>query len=169
MFVRFYLDCICCVWAPTKVWIVSTFKPKICGQLYLRIISILISQMVTDEISRLVDGQKTLENKYASALNRKHGLRMSKGPMKDMLEADRGIQSAGYALKASTAMFARGMKQSPLTEDNLQKIQNDRGYLEQVMSSTLAELDQGGSFDFLLRAVNAEKQKKAQLQDMILK
>lgn len=111
------------------------------------------SDIVKNEISQLVEGQQSLENKYESAVAAKH---------KDM-------GSIGKDLKNSTHVFGRSLKQSPLTADNMTKLQEDRSFLEQVLFNTMKEIIQSGNFETLMEAVKVEKEKKARLQETILK
>ncbi|CAH1781052.1 unnamed protein product, partial [Owenia fusiformis] len=111
------------------------------------------SEIVDDEISQLVEGQKNLEDKYEHAV-------ASKG--KDM-------QSIGKDLKNSTHIFARSLKQSPLTPDNMGKLQDDRAFLETVLFDAMREIIQSGNFESLIQAVKLEKEKKQRLQETILK
>lgn len=114
-------------------------------------------KMVEDEISRLVLGQRQLEDQF-------EGVADQKGEDATAKKAEVAGQ-----LRNSTHVFARSMKQSPLTPDNLDKVQTDRAFLEQVLWGTLVELSSCGGFKALVNAVHQEKQRKATLQDTILR
>jgi len=114
-------------------------------------------KMVDDEISRLVFGQKQLEDQFQTVADQKGE------------EAAVKKQEAAGQLRNSTHVFARSMKQSPLTPDNLEKVQSDRGFLEKVLWETLVELSNSGGFTSLCAAVHLEKEKKAGLQATILR
>lgn len=81
---------------------------------------------MTDEITRLVQDQMSLETNFDTAVTKRKDLRTTKGTTSQLTGAEKDIASAGDDLKANLQMFARGMKQSPLTQDNLTKIQIDR-------------------------------------------
>ena len=83
--------------------------------------------MVDDDITQLVSGQRNLEERYVDVMSKKAELR---GPGRAMAEQRANIQrtasAAGADLRNSTHVFARSLKQSPLTPDNLEKVQADR-------------------------------------------
>ena len=84
-------------------------------------------QLVNNEIGNLVSNQHDLENKYENVLSKKEGLQGPGTSMADQrLQADKEAKSTLGDLRQSTNMFARGLKQSPLTADNLEKVQADR-------------------------------------------
>ena len=81
-------------------------------------------QIVGDEISALVDGQKQLESKFEQVLSKKTN---AQGDMAAQLNQE--VDTAVGDLRNSTHVFARGLKQSPLTPDNMYKVQEDRSVL----------------------------------------
>ena len=91
------------------------------------LINMNLFQVVTDEISHLVDNQKQLESKFETIVDTKHQLQ---GKTRSAIEKQdvikRDIHQIGSDLKNSTHVFARSVKQSPLTTDNLEKVQADR-------------------------------------------
>lgn len=126
-------------------------------------------EMVRGELTQLVDRQVQLESKYQSVLGKKMELmRTTKNPEK-LLAAEKEVLSTGGDLKNSTHVFGRTLRQNPLTGDNIAKIQEDRVFVESLMSDTMTELVQNCSFQVLLEAVSAEKDRKASLQSTIQK
>ena len=84
-------------------------------------------QIVGDEITQLVDNQKNLESRYEQVIERKQQLRgNSKNMLERKAEAHRDGQAVGGELRNNLHVFARSLKQSPLTPDNLEKVQADR-------------------------------------------
>lgn len=75
----------------------------------------------------LVAGQKNLEDRFENVLNKKNDLQ---GHGRAAAEERAALQKEGLAaagdLRNSTHVFARSLKQSPLTPDNLEKVQADR-------------------------------------------
>ena len=75
----------------------------------------------------MVGGQRELEDRFENVMSKKNDLR---GPGRAMAEQRANMQREGLAaagdLKNSTHVFARSLKQSPLTPDNLEKVQADR-------------------------------------------
>ncbi|XP_070173058.1 dynein regulatory complex protein 9-like [Littorina saxatilis] len=126
-------------------------------------------EIVRSEIDQLVDGQQQLENKFQSALETKAALNSKTKNSAKLRAASEGVNTIGGDLKNSTHVFGRSLRQNPLTTDNIQKIQDDRGFVEVVMTSTMAELAQNRSFETLVKAVRAAKQRKASLQMTIQK
>jgi len=126
------------------------------------------SDIVDSEISQLVEGQLNLENKYEDVLTQKQGMKGA-GQSARQPDVQANIANVSGDLRNSTHTVARGLKQNPLTPDNLDKIQIDRGFLERVLGGTLSELANCGSFNVLIDAVKEEKEKKARLQETIHK
>ncbi|GFS27685.1 IQ domain-containing protein G [Elysia marginata] len=126
-------------------------------------------EVVRGELTQLVDRQVQLEKKYQSVLAKKVELiGTTKNPDK-LLDVEKEVLSTGGELKNSTHIFGRTLRQNPLTSDNLLKIQEDRTFVEHVMGETMSELVQTCSFETLLEAVKAQKQRKSFLQSTIQK
>lgn len=125
--------------------------------------------IVQSQMGSLVDGQKDLENKYQSILAKKLDLKHKTKNIEKLTEVEREVLETGGDLKNSTHVFSRSVRQNPLTGDNMTKIQQDRYFLETVMGETLSELIQNCTFAVLAETVRAEKERKAQLLETILK
>lgn len=128
------------------------------------------NEIVGDDIARLVGGQRKLEDRFENVLAQKNDLQ---GQGRVIAEQRASLQKEGVAaaadLKNSTHVFARSLKQSPLTPDNLEKVQADRHFLEKVLHGTLLEVSQTGNYQTLIDAVRTEKEKKKKLQETIQK
>ena len=86
-------------------------------------------QFVDDEISQLVENQNRLEGRYEQMVSQKAGMRAGAGGYaltERRAEAHRDAQTLAGELRNATHVFGRGLKQSPLTSDNLEKVQQDR-------------------------------------------
>ena len=84
-------------------------------------------QMVGDEIGKIIDSQKQLETKYEDLILKRAELRA--GSRKDagrMKDNDNEIDNVVGGIRQATQTFSKSLKQSPLTADNLVKMQNDR-------------------------------------------
>lgn len=126
-------------------------------------------EIVRGDLAQLVDRQVALETKYQSVLGKKMEMMGStKNPAK-LAAVEQEVLSTGGDLKNSTHVFGRTLRQNPLTQDNTHKIQEDRMFLEHVMSGCMTELVQNCSFRALLDAVNSQKNHKASLQSTIQK
>ena len=74
-----------------------------------------------------MSNQRDLENKYEHVLSRKEGLQGPGQIVADQkLQVEKEVASTLGDLRNSTNMFSRGLKQNPLTVDNLAKVQTDR-------------------------------------------
>ncbi|XP_054771353.2 dynein regulatory complex protein 9-like [Lytechinus pictus] len=128
------------------------------------------NEMVGDEISQILDSQKNLESKYENLIQQRADLRA--GPKRDagrLYDNNQEIGSVVGGLRTANQTFAKSLKQSPLTSDNLYKMQDDRQFLQDVLSATLDEMNRQKMFTALVQAVTKEKDKKAELQNTILK
>uniref|UniRef100_H2ZA23 Dynein regulatory complex protein 10 n=1 Tax=Ciona savignyi TaxID=51511 RepID=H2ZA23_CIOSA len=72
-------------------------------------------------------------------------------------------------LTTSNRLVDQSMRQNPLTKDNLQKIQEDRQFCEDVLAEVYKEMQAKHSFQSLLKAVKMEKDRKLGLQRTIIK
>ncbi|XP_069473673.1 dynein regulatory complex protein 9 isoform X2 [Ambystoma mexicanum] len=86
---------------------------------------------------------------------------------KKLADLGQQVQKTGSELKVSNNLFIKSMKQSPLTSDNLKKVQADRQFVADVLNETHLELKTQGTFNSLLRAVEREKEEKANYYDTI--
>lgn len=126
-------------------------------------------EMVSNELNQLVSGQKELELRYQTILAKKLDLMSSTKNQDRLTEVEKEVIEAGADLKNSTHVFGRSLRQNPLTGDNMVKVQEDRMFVERCMSDTLSECIQNCSFQALAETVRTQKERKARLQETILK
>lgn len=125
------------------------------------------AQIVDDELGQILRDQRDLESRYEVLVNQRDDPNSNnRGLLKVQ---DLQAHSVAKSLRENTNALNRSFKQNPLTNDSLSKIQADRKFLQDVMEETLEEIVTRKSFDSLVRAVNREKEKKAGLQQTILK
>ncbi|PFX18748.1 IQ domain-containing protein G [Stylophora pistillata] len=125
------------------------------------------AQIVDDELGQILRDQRDLESRYEVLVNQRDDPNSNnRGLLKVQ---DLQAHSVAKSLRENTNALNRSFKQNPLTNDSLSKIQADRKFLQDVMEETLEEIVTRKSFDSLVRAVNKEKEKKAGLQQTILK
>ncbi|KAK7480454.1 hypothetical protein BaRGS_00028271, partial [Batillaria attramentaria] len=127
------------------------------------------SEIVRNEIDQLVNNQQNLENQFQTALTNKAEVHAKTRNSGKKRAAEQSVGAVGGDLRNSTYIFGRTLRQNPLTSDNMHKIQEDRGFVESVMTHTMAELAGHRSFQALIDAVQAAKQRKASLQMTIQK
>ncbi|XP_022088174.1 IQ domain-containing protein G-like [Acanthaster planci] len=129
------------------------------------------SEMVGDEIGKIIDSQKQLESKYEGLIAKRAELRAGgrKGDANHLKATEEEISSVVGGIRHATQTFSKSLKQSPLTSDNLAKMQVDRQFLQDVLSEAMEEITLEKTFTSLIQSVTAERDKKAELQNTILK
>ncbi|CAK8697005.1 unnamed protein product [Clavelina lepadiformis] len=116
------------------------------------------SQLVSGDIGTVLNSQKMVESKLDEALTAR-----SEGKGRS------GVQDLIESLASSNRFVDQSMRQSPLTKDNLFKVQEDRQFCEDVLVETHKELLVSHGFSSLVNAVDAECKKKFDLQQTIIK
>jgi len=127
-------------------------------------------EIVGNEIGGIVDAQKQLESRYEGLIAKRNDLKGgSKSTLGKLKDTDHEIEGVIAGIRSTTQHFAKSLKQSPLTADNLQKTQDDRHFLESVIRVCLDEVLEDQTYDTLIESVTTEQEKKAELQNMILR
>ncbi|KAJ8028401.1 Dynein regulatory complex protein 9 [Holothuria leucospilota] len=127
------------------------------------------NEIVGEEIGKIVESQKNLENQYEELIAKRAGLKSSRKDSGRLKSNEEDIGNVVGGIRHAAQSFGKTLKQSPLTTDNVVKLQEDRNFLQDILSRTLEEIKQTCSFEALVEAVNAEKSKKAEIQQTILK
>ena len=81
-------------------------------------------------------------------------------------EIQEEIQDISRALKESTSNLSQNLKENPNVAGNLIKIQRDRSELNDLLSHTVRELIDHGSFQKLARKVDEETQMQSRLDTL---
>ncbi|XP_007899856.1 dynein regulatory complex protein 9 [Callorhinchus milii] len=129
-----------------------------------------MENIVGSEIDQIVFSQKSLEYKYEEIMLSKNIERMS-----GMLNAARlvelgdQLQETSRDIKRSNWLFSNSFQNSPVTPDNLIKVQADRQVAMDVIADTLHEITTSGTFLTLINAVRFENEKKADNQNTIIR
>ncbi|XP_077204190.1 dynein regulatory complex protein 9 isoform X2 [Paroedura picta] len=123
-----------------------------------------------EHINEILNSQKDLGVKYQQLMDSR-AESQAKIPVElgKITELSRQLQETSSELKRANQLFNMSAKQMTLSTDHLKKVQADRQYASNVIEETMDELLTLGTFQTLLRAVNAEKQKKIQLHDIVLR
>jgi len=116
------------------------------------------SQMVAGDIGAVLDNQRIVESRLDEVLSAR-----SEGKGRPQ------VQDLVETLSATNRQVDQSMRQSPLSRDNVQKIQDDRLFCEKVLKQTYRELTHEQNFTALLNAVKQQVQKKVGLQQTIIK
>ncbi|OQR95567.1 hypothetical protein THRCLA_07755, partial [Thraustotheca clavata] len=98
-----------------------------------------LSQVVGDEISRIIQEQRQLEAKYESLIAQRSVLKGLANKSK-FKENQRDIQEVSRALRESTRSLCRNLKDNPNFGGNLMKIQYERQALIDLLTETTREL-----------------------------
>ncbi|XP_054838676.1 dynein regulatory complex protein 9 [Eublepharis macularius] len=123
-----------------------------------------------EHINEILNCQKDLGTKYHKLMDsRAESQAKIPTELGKIMELGRQLQETGSELKRANHLFSMAAKQSALSADHLKKVQADRQYASNVIEETTDEILTLGTFQTLLRAVNAEKKKKIELHDTILR
>ncbi|XP_018432029.1 PREDICTED: IQ domain-containing protein G [Nanorana parkeri] len=126
------------------------------------------SDMVGNEIGTILKAQRQLEGRFEELVGSHSGLRFTPPPLSNkLLDLKDQVHETSQTLKMSNEQFTKAVKQSPLTADNLKKVQADRQFAADVITDMLKELETTGSFQSLQHAVVLEKGKKMNFYDTI--
>jgi len=113
-------------------------------------------QLVSNEVLKLIEGHEELERKYESLV-------ASKG------HKGEEVESVSRALQGHARALNKSFRQATNASDNLQKVQSDRKFLFDILTETLKEIKATQTFSTLINAVQDEKKKKSELQEIIVK
>jgi len=121
-----------------------------------------LSQIVGDEITRIIQEQRSLEQRYEELISQRAALKALSNKAK-YKENQEEIRTVARALRESTKELCRNLKGNPNIAENLAKVQGERSNLQNLLSKTLRELREN-SHSTLTSAVEEEKART----DMIL-
>mmetsp|Transcript_5583 Transcript_5583/g.13033 ORF Transcript_5583/g.13033 Transcript_5583/m.13033 type:complete len:391 (-) Transcript_5583:257-1429(-) len=113
-----------------------------------------LSSMLGEEISRIIQEQRTFEKRYEELIRERRNMKGFSNRIKFQANEDE-IQRVAHALRQSTKVLTRNLQDNPNLEGNMQKIQAERGALETLLVNTAHEL-QFGSFNSLEEVVDKE-------------
>lgn len=83
-------------------------------------------QIVGEEIGKIVDNQKNLENQYEELVAKRSSLKGSKKDSAQLRNNEENIGNVVGGIRHAAQSFGKTLKQSPLTSDNVIKLQEDR-------------------------------------------
>ncbi|KAM9316133.1 dynein regulatory complex protein 9 [Gastrophryne carolinensis] len=126
------------------------------------------SNIVENEIGSILKTQRQLEGRFEELISSRADLRLTSPPLSNkFLDLKEQLHITSGELKKTNQQFIKAVKQSPLTSDNLTKVQADRQFAADVITDMLKELENSGSFQSLQHAVALEKEKKTHLDNII--
>ncbi|KAJ0402865.1 hypothetical protein P43SY_000479 [Pythium insidiosum] len=115
-----------------------------------------LSQIVGEEISRIIQEQRQLEAKYEKLISQRSILK-------------REIQEVSRQLRESTKSLCRNLKENPNFAGNLTKIQQEREAVMELISQTAVELRKHGTFEALLSFVADGKSTQEKAHEILKK
>jgi len=126
-----------------------------------------LSQIVGDEITRIIQEQRSLETRYEELIIQRTTLKALSNKAK-YKENQESIKEVARALRESTVELCRNLKGNPNIAENLSKIQTERSNLQNLLSKTLRELREN-SFSTLTATVEEEKARTDMIREVIAK
>jgi len=126
-----------------------------------------LSQIVGDEITRIIQEQRGLEMRYEQLIGQRTSLKALSNKTK-FQENQEQVKEVAKALRESTKELCRNLKGNPNIAENLSKIQTERSSLQNLLSKTLRELRES-SFSTLTTTVEEEKARNDMIREVITK
>lgn len=127
-----------------------------------------LSQVVGEEISRIIQEQRQLEGKYEKLIAQRAVLKGLANKSK-FKENQREIQEVSRLLRESTKSLCRNLKENPNFAGNLMKIQQEREVLLELLGLTLTEMKKHGTFETLLNFVAEGKSTQEKAHEILKK
>jgi hypothetical protein len=106
-----------------------------------------VSELMGDEISRIIAEQRKLEGKYAELVSQRAAFTGIHNKAKYNAVADE-IQEVAHGLRENTKNLRRVLKDNPNIQGNLGKIQVDRDLLINFLTQFIDDLHQGNFESF---------------------
>jgi len=125
-----------------------------------------LSQFVGDEISRIIQEQRNLEERYEELIAQRGALKGLANKSK-YKENQCEIQEVSRALRESTKNLCRNLKDNPNIGENLLKIQTERTKLQELLSATIREIQEHGTFTTLIDQVERDKRAQQEVADIV--
>jgi len=114
-----------------------------------------LSSMLGEEISRVIQEQRSLEKRYEELVYERRNMKGFSNRVKFQANEEE-IERVACQLRQSTKVLTRNLQDNPNLEGNMQKIQGERGALETLLVNTAHEL-QFASFSSLEEVCEKEE------------
>ena len=125
-----------------------------------------LSQFVGAEISRIIQEQRQLEKRYEELIAKRGTLKGLANKTK-YKENQNEIQAVSLALRESTRNLCRNLKDNPNISGNLLKIQKERQELAELLTKTVADLRERGTFEQLARNVADALHRRDKVKELV--
>ena len=126
-----------------------------------------LSQIVGDEITRIIQEQRSLETQYEQLIAQRTSLKGNANKTKFNENQDL-VKDVARKLRESTKELCRNLKGNPNIAENLSKIQTERSNLQNLLSKTLRELREN-AFSTLTTTVEEDKARNDMILEVIAK
>jgi len=127
-----------------------------------------LTAFVGGEISRIITEQRSLENRYEELITMRGALKgLSNKTKYKAVQTE--IQDVSHSLRESTKSLCRNLKDNPNIAGNLVKIHRERTALIDILTSTIAELNAGGTITTLVARVNEDKNSQSEQKQILAK
>ena len=126
-----------------------------------------LSQIVGDEITRIIQEQRSLETQYEHLIGQRTALKGNANKTK-FNDNQEQVKEVARKLRESTKELCRNLKGNPNIAENLTKIQTERSNLQNLLSKTLRELREC-SFATLTTTVEEEKARNDMIKEVVQK
>ncbi|NXG55148.1 DRC9 protein, partial [Hemiprocne comata] len=123
----------------------------------------------SQEMKEITETQKELDTKHQKFMlaRRGSGATVASKCPKNIKEKQQ-LGKHG-ALKSTCHLSSGAMKHSALPVEHLRKIQADRQYASDVITATMKEMQESGTFNTLTEAIESERARKSKIQDLLIK
>ncbi|NXY76431.1 DRC9 protein, partial [Glareola pratincola] len=128
-----------------------------------------VSHTGSQEIKEIIETGKDIDINYQELMSARQGSEETVTSMS--LKSIQHKQQLGKTedLKSIHRLSNRAMKHSALSVENLRKIQADRQYANDVITVTMKEMQESGTFNSLTEANEREKEKKSKFHDILIR
>eukprot|EP00002_Diphylleia_rotans_P018510 TRINITY_DN3582_c0_g1_i2.p1 TRINITY_DN3582_c0_g1~~TRINITY_DN3582_c0_g1_i2.p1 ORF type:complete len:392 (+),score=112.31 TRINITY_DN3582_c0_g1_i2:83-1258(+) len=126
-----------------------------------------LAQTVGDEISRIIEDQRSLERRYEQLIAQRSQLKSLSNKSK-YKENQAQIEEIARELRQSTKVLCRNLKENPNIAENLMKIQSERSSLQNLFSKTMREL-KDLHYTALANSVDQEREDQRNLMETMQK
>ncbi|XP_076197288.1 dynein regulatory complex protein 9 [Aptenodytes patagonicus] len=128
-----------------------------------------LSHTGIQEMKEIIETQKELDINYQELMSARQGSGETVTSMS--LKSIEHKQQLGKTedLKSTHHLSGRAMKHSALSVEKLRKIQADRQYASDVITVTMKNMQESGTFNSLTEANEREKAKKSKFHDILIR
>ncbi|NXX12692.1 DRC9 protein, partial [Podargus strigoides] len=128
-----------------------------------------ISHMSSQEMKEITETQKALDVNYQElkSARQENGETVTSMSPKSIKHKEQLRETE--ELKSIHHLSSRAMKHSALSLENLRKIQAERQYASDVITVTMKQIQESGTFNSLTEAIEKEKAKKSKFYDLLIR